>query len=414
VKASRRTKSRFSPWRLAKLAVLSAAALVIAWLVVRTAVVNTFVQETPATALAARLAPDDPLVVLSNTMVRVDDSGGRLSPEELARSRAALNGAPLASEPFFAAGLGALASGNNSKASVLLAETLRRDPRSRLTRLILLDRYLRTNQVAKATENITVLAALIPGAGKVMLGELAKFAINPATRGALQTSLEANPAMLQNVMESLASDDADPAIILDLWRHSRALRSIANNGRWQAALVQRMVSQGNVDAAYAAWKSFAPAGAVTDTENLLFDPTFRNAAAPPPFGWRLANKAAGTAEPTDGGAIYLDFFGREKADMMSQLLVLKPGHYLLRFQAEGDAGGEGSRLVWTIDCAPAKQRLLEMPMRGIGSAPKLVETGFVVPADCPAQRLLVQGLPGEFFEGQNATISHLQVVEAHL
>jgi hypothetical protein len=125
----------------------------------------------------------------------------------------------------------------------------------------------------------------------------------------------------------------------------------------------------------------------------------------------LLTGSAGVAERSPGRGLEISYYGRERAALASQLIVLGPGRYRLSFRAEGDATGQGSKLAWLVTCnTGAGAQLLEVPLQRVGAAPKAIAAAFTVPASgCPAQWLRLTGLPGEFPTGQTATISAVQI-----
>jgi hypothetical protein len=120
------------------------------------------------------------------------------------------------------------------------------------------------------------------------------------------------------------------------------------------------------------------------------------------------------AERTPARTLQIDYYGRDDAELASQLLMLPPGRYRLAIRAEGDAEGEGSVLSWQVQCHPAKTALAALPLRKLAYKPRVIAVQFVVPAsNCGAQWLKLVGDAGEFPKAQNATITALQIEAVH-
>ena len=168
-----------------------AAALYTGWLVVKTSAANALIGVSPAAA--AMVAPDDPRIPLAAAITEFTLRGGAVKAATKEKARAALSKAPLEEEPFLLAATEALAAKQNERGLELLLESRRRDPRSRLTRLLLLDRFLRSGRISEATDEMTALTGLLPQAGGLLVEELARLAQNPETVGALEKALRQNP-----------------------------------------------------------------------------------------------------------------------------------------------------------------------------------------------------------------------------
>ena len=399
----------FGPGRLIRIALAAAGAVLLGWQVVKTSSVDAFVRRQPGAAAA--IAPDHPRVRIALALAQFQAQQGRLSPELRARAIDGLTGAPLTEEPFYLAAVDALANGREAEGERLLLEARRRDPRSRATRLILLDRYLRTGRVPEAGIEIAALNRLMPRAADVLIPELARMVREPRTGTALIKVLAHEPGLQQAVLARLATAGADPDIILSIAGSSRATSGTPEGLPWQRALLAKLVEQGDLARAHGLWRSFAglPAGGTGGGKG-LYDGDFRGAPGAPPFNWELGSGGAGVAERIDNPALQVDYYGRENILLANQLLMLRPGRYRLQFRAEGDASGEGSQLVWTVTCTGSQAPLLSLPLREVTYTPRALSGVFTVPAGCAGQWLKLSGVAGEFPKGQNATISQVQIV----
>jgi len=392
---------------IARLLAVAAGSILLAWLVVRTSAVDALIRRNPIAAAA--VSPDNPRVKIELAMLEFQLNGGRVNEASRERAFSALSQSPLAEDPFMLAGIDALAKGDEQKGEALLAESKRRDPRSRTARLILLDRYLRTNRTAEAGIEIAVLNRLIAQAATVLVPELARMIADPKTGNALIGLLRDDEEMRDAVLGKLASGGADPDLILRVARSTGAGGRGGASPAWQPALLAKMVEKGDVQRANQLWRGFAGLGS-GDPAAAPYDSDFRGLPGPPPFNWQFLSSAAGVAERTKARSLDVEYYGRERAALASQLLMLRPGRYRLSFRAEGDATGEGSRLAWLVSCGGnGGAQLLEAPLQGVGSAPKAIVARFAVPAGCPAQWLRLTGIPDEFPTGQSATISNLRI-----
>jgi hypothetical protein len=404
----RRSGFKLTGAGVARLLLVAAGSILLAWLVVRTSAVDALIRRNPIAAAA--ISPDNPRVKIALAMLEFKLNGGRVNEASRRGAFSALSKSPLAEDPFMLAGIDALAKGDEQKGEALLAETRRRDPRARTARLILLDRYLRSGRTQEAAVEIAVINRLVARAAEVLVPELVRMISDPATGDALISLLREDRALRNEVLNRLATAGADPDLIMRVARRTGVERGNAPVPAWQPALLTKMVEKGDVKRASELWRSFAGIGGA-DSSSAPYDGSFRGLPGPAPFNWQLNSSGAGVAERTPAHSLDVEYYGRERADLASQLVMLVPGRYRLTFRAQGDASGQGSRLAWIVACSgPATAELLEAPLQRVNSSPKMMAAAFTVPASgCPAQWLRLTGIPDEFPTGQSATIADVRI-----
>jgi hypothetical protein len=403
-KGAARRRRRLTPGVLIRAVVVVLLGLYVAWWAVTTSIVNAEVNENPF--LAARAEPDNPRVRISLAMVYFLLRGGRV-PEESRRSALeAVNQAPLADEPFLLAGVNALAAGRNAEGERLLTEARRRNPRLRLARLLLLDRYLREQRVKEAVGEMKALGGLIGAASSLLTPALAKMAQDPATAPQMLPLLRTQPALQESVLENLVASGADVAVILHVAGPAARTR---NDAPWKARVLAGLVANHRIAYAWQLWKTFT--GREGDSgDKGLYDAGFAGLPGPPPFNWDLANGGAGAAERSPSHALQVEYYGRDNASLASQLMMLRPGRYRLSFRAGGDASGEGSRLAWNVACEEGGAPLLQLPITRTASTPKAFAGVFTVPASgCAAQWIRLNGISGDVESRQSVTIDGLSI-----
>ena len=395
-------------WLLLTLAAAGAALL--AWLVVTNSAADALARESPY--VATKVVPGDPRVAFEIAMTEFMTRGGLVTDRAKQRAFRASLKAPLAEEPFLLAAVDALAKNDRARGEQLLLAARRRDPRSDMTRLLLLDGYLRSNRIAEATDEISALSGIAPRAGGLLIGELARLAQTPATTGALEKALKRNPAFRERLLEHLANNNAEPDLILRIATNVPAAGGATGPAPWQGRLVTSLAERGQIQRAYQLWRTFfAPKAA--DKKVGIYDGSFRGLPGSGPFSWSFPASPAGMAERSPSGTLQVDYYGRDNAELANQLLMLPPGRHRLSLRVEGDAEGEGSKLSWRIECQPSKAQLADLVLRKLTYAPRVVSTDFTIPASgCSAQWLRLIGTAGEFPKGQNATISTVQIASA--
>lgn len=397
-------RRRLSGGRIVRLLICAAATLYAAWWVVRIGTVEATLRRSPF--IAAMIAPDHPRVRMALARAEFAVRQGRVGEAGRQGAIDALRRSALSEDPFLLAGVQAIADGDARRGEALLEEARRRNPRSRLTRLLLLDRYLRANRVGPAGGELAALTRLVPQAAGALAPELARMARDPKTGAAVAEMLGRAPPIRDAVLADLAGGGADPALVLRIASHGPAS---PEGTAWQRLLIGGLVGQGRIPEAYRLWSRFSGVPGAGDGKG-LYDPRFQGLRGPPPFNWEFASGGEGVAERVAGPALQVDYYGRAPLKLAQQVTMLKPGQYRLQFRIEGDAKGESSRLTWNLTCLASKANLLQIPLTGISSSPRTLAANFTVPGSgCDAQSLSLDGVAGDVPSEESATISDLQL-----
>lgn len=377
------------------------AVLGIAFLALRA----TMVQVLPASMLTGnRLAGDSTAVFFD--IARQAVLGGTVE-DLLPRSRSAAVQQPLAEEPFLLAASAALRRGDTSAADRLLAQAIRREPRLRQARLMLLERYSRQGDVAAMTDQLIVLSRLMPDANELLVATVAQLVSDPGTRASTVRALQGNP-LVDRVLAYLTTANADPDIVLAL-AQARSIEQSSGTLDWQARLIANLVAAGDYSRANAIWRQFTPEAAA-DRERLLYNPRFADAPGVPPFNWTLANGDIGVAERTRDGALEVTYFGRESGPLASQLLMLPAGRYTLALVSEGRKPDGAGELAWNVTCAGSDEPFTTLAINDTGETPRRIRHSLTVPsAACAAQWLRLEGTAKEFPRSRTVRIRDLSL-----
>jgi hypothetical protein len=395
-----------APTTILKIALLAAGAIFIGWLCVRAAAVEVLARRSPLAA--AKLAPDDPRVAIGLANVEFRVSQGALTAATAQRGMEALRSAPLESDPFFFAGLRKLIENDNAASFRLVEEARRRNPRSRMARLVYLDQALRAGRTDEAATEIAAVSRLVPETSRILVPELARYAADPRTSPALIKALKPDPGLRDRVLVHLASNRADPDLILRLAESGPPPPDLKGTPEWQSRLLVGLVERGDITRARALWARLAGIKGPVPSDT-LYDGAFRGAPGPAPFNWQFTQSAAGVAEPTRTPALQVEYYGRANAELASQLLQMRPGRHNLSFTATGNTPASGGSVAWTLSCIGGKQAFATIPVARISYAPKRFAAGFAVPASCPAQWLRLIGTPAEFPAAHSFTLSDVRI-----
>jgi DNA-binding transcriptional regulator YbjK len=230
--------------KLPKVLLLSGGAALVGWWCFHAAAGEALAVRNPTAAAA--IVPDDPRVALGLARMEFRLKQGEGDPAVMRRATEALAEVPLASEPFFFAGLAALSARDEAKGQQLVLEARRRAPRDSVARIVALDGLLRARRVAEAVAEIAVISQLLPESTQVLIPELAKFARNPGTRATLAEVLRKNPRMQNQMLEHLAGNGTDPETVLAI---APPIAPGQEAPEWQRRLLQGVVDKGDMSRA---------------------------------------------------------------------------------------------------------------------------------------------------------------------
>lgn len=374
------------------------AALLLAFLIVRVAFVETYSKSAPARAAA--IWPDHPEVVLESGLSQVGDTAAAGRPVDRAlvdRLVSVSSRAPLAPEPFLVRGVDAQLAGDQSLALRSFLAARQRNPRAIAPRYFLADLYLKSGKSGPGLEEISALARLVPQSLPQVAPYLAAYAREPSAAPRVKAMLKTQPELERVLLNELAADAANAGLVFNLWSG----RGGEEAKPWQARLMTNLVEAGRFSEARTAWARFT---GISVEHGQLFDPEFAT-QAPPPFGWMLASGSSGVAERQEGGQLHALFYGREDLVLASQLLTLPPGRYRLAMDVK-TASPESKSMSWSVRCLPSADPIGAAPL----ARPGPLAIDFSVPSGgCPAQRLELAGNAPEFPERAEATIGRLQL-----
>ena len=147
---------------------------------------------------------------------------------------------------------------------------------------------------------------------------------------------------------------------------------------------------------------------------LVRDGAFADPHAAFPFGWQFTQKGEiGAERSLVRGRPTLTYQALSGGDgvVASQLLMLSPGRYRLSVRAASTATDRDAPPYWTTTCAGREGRqvaLLDAPV----DANRATATDFVVPADCPAQWLVLALRGSDKSGGQSGALAAVSVTPA--
>ncbi|GAA4720365.1 tetratricopeptide repeat protein [Sphingomonas lutea] len=353
-------------------------AVLVAAQIVRQGMVDSFAALRPETAAAVWPGHPDVRIAQGMTSIAAATRARQPIPDAvLAGIAKTAAKAPLAPEPYLVRGIQAQLGGDVASALRAFAAARSRDPQSLPARYFLADLYLRQGNAAAGLREIAVLARLAPNGVASLAPYVATFASQRATWPQLRALFRAEPLLEQATMQALAADAANAEAVLALSTRKSA------GVIWLPQLIDNLVRVGRYAEARRVW--MAVSGARPGTA-LLFDPTFSDGTAPPPFNWSLTSSGVGLAERQRGGGLHVIYHGREDGVLAAQLTLLRPGRYRLAAPASG-SGARSAGLRWRIWCVSTNSEIALRALKDMGAK------GFVfdIAGNCPAQRVELVG-----------------------
>lgn len=375
-----------------------------AWAIVRTTLVQSFAPRIP---VAAGVAGDSPEIVFALAEPRYAAPGNAIPDAVYRQLAAAFTVDPLADDPFLYFARQRIQAGDRDMAIRLLEEARRRNPRNRAVRILLVEQYVRSQNLDGVSAEIGVLSRLMPAAGGQLALAVARLMQDPAIRPAIVRTLAGDP-LFDDVLVVLVRQGQDADLIMQLAQaQARLAPPRPGPNRWQPMLLERLVGARQYGRARELWAAFAGVQAPPER---VYDEQFAGRPGGPPFNWAFRASELGSAELARGGGLEVDYFGRASGALARQLIMLRPGRYRLVFQADGSANGQGSRLAWRVSCDGAGSPLAEIPLTRVETARRAFAAAFEVPtANCDAQWLSLEGIAAEFPTTQSAHIAAVAI-----
>ena len=224
--------------------------------------------------------------------------------------------------------------------------------------------------------------------------------------------LERDPEIKSRVLDYLAADGRDPDLILALAGDGDRAGDRSLPPAWQQKLLESLVERGDVQRAYLLWARFSGVGTDDQPSALIYNPLFKDLPGLAPFNWRFPESNAGVAERSGSSGLQVQYYGREDARLVEQLLVLPPGRYRLSSRVEGKVAPESGKLAWQLTCDRSANTPLDLSLTTGTETQRVVSGEFTIASGCASQWLRLVGAPAEFSKDINLTIAEVSVKRA--
>jgi hypothetical protein len=348
---------------------------------------------------------DDPTRVFGRLPSELRSDGSGVSDAYRQEVMRAARRDPLNEAPYIVAALRSGSQGRYIEALRLLEVARGRNPRNSITRVMLLETYLRQARAKEVVAELAVLGRLSSGASQKLLPLIVGLVENVSTREAAMQGLRGS-SLDYSVMRALAERQADPALIMSLRPAMTGEQQRSDSDRRQVSgLIDPYLSAGRWAEAAELWRHFYARH--TDRLRRVTDQGFFGTPGPP-FGWQLTRSDSGLVEKGSTG-LQIVHFGRKGWVVVRQAMLLKPGTYRLGYVLGGQKDNLPD-LVWRVDCAASGTTLLDLPFQRQNIFGISATDIFTVPAEaCPAQWLALATRVGDTTETRSAVIRSVEI-----
>ena len=301
-------------------------------------------------------------------------------------------------------------AGDRKRALQLWRITSTRSPRDLTTHGKLAEYALKAGNVDEALHQFDLIMRLKPAIEHDLLPRIVKLAEFPEADPALVRILAKRTPWRSQFLSTLAGHAHDSAAVSRIFGALQDSTSLSAEERqyW----IDRQINDHDWTSAYVDWVSTLPVAERSALGN-LFDGHFKFPASGTGFGWRISPVAGvdvRTVALSSENALMVEFAGmRTPSAGIEQLIVLSPGHYVLRGRAQANGLDTERGLQWILTCAEGQQIIMTSPLL-VGSQPwREFATPFEVPGDrCGGQWLRLQvGAP--YMIGGRAGYANLSV-----
>lgn len=320
-------------------------------------------------------------------------------------SRRALAGVPLASDPFAALAAKRLTANprGTAREAALLAEAVRRNPRSRSARILSLRMMAANGDMKGAFDQLAVLNRLNAGLIESIMEAITIRIQNTRQVDEALKAISGHDELYFAFVSRMNGKRKSPEVVLRIAEglppHILAIPQVRN------AIVRQLVESGQVTVARNIWQKGNRSGA----SGLVHSPDFTDTAAAPPFNWNLSVGTTGAAERRPGGGISLIYYDRTPGYLLNQLITLAPGSYRAFADFES-VSGQRDNIHLRVSCEGSNAILGELPLVPTRPGVNRVSFGFLVPkTQCAGQTLAIIGAASDDRGENQLTIRRVDV-----
>lgn len=297
---------------------------------------------------------------------------------------------PLSPDALLLVGGAFASAAAREQARPLVAEALRRDPRSRGARAWGIVDAAMSRRFADAVRGFERLLSIAPKESEVAVPLIALLINDREARQVLLASLN-RP---RSWHAALSGQIAQSNLPIDVVEQFAAVLVRHPDPGTRQAILGALVNRGAHGRAYALWRSQLPAN-IRPARPQVNAPDFGDFPGGYPFAWTLSQDGGDGAVQADGGGIEIRYSGQRALTLASQMLVMPPGQYSLTVSG-GGRPLKAAGLEWVIRCVGDSTLLGKIDLGALSATQREARADITVPSSCHAQTLSLIGTASLF------------------
>lgn len=366
--------------------------LLLGWLVLATTMDRIFARRAPALALAWNSQSADANAYLADQMLQASPGAvdGRIA-FHAARSLARQPVNPVAARLL---AIVASQQRRERRAKHLLSYAEAMSRRDLSTQLLLIESSVARNDIAAALLHYNRALKSNNNARPLLFPILSSAAADPAVWQPLLRILDTRPQwgrpFLQQYVPSSTSPDALYAIARTL-----GMDRVPSSDPWLLQGVEKRLVDLKSYARAAALYNRAHGRSASDRTPLR-NGGFEKPGSWDPFDWNLMDEQdlAALRQPSpaaaDGLALFPIATNGRQGEVASQLMLLPPGRYTIDAKVGGVQGDPLAFPQLAVICAADGRMFVQAAFPSSPEKGRLWRQGMTIPADCPAERIVVR------------------------
>ena len=329
-------------------------------------------------------------------------SAERTRSDELAKL--ALRQDPTAVAAVATLGVNADLRGKTDEARRLFTYAQKLSRRDLRTQLWLIEDAVRRDDIPSALRHYDITLRVFPLMAELLYPVLAAASDDPAIQPALIKIMAGKPnwteSFINFVVVNGASPQSNAALIEGLRRAGVTVPVSA-----QTEVINRLLASGQSDAAWAYYAAIRPGVDRRRSRDTRFTAQIET---PSSLDWVPVNDGGVTTSILPG---LFDFAAPASVGgpLLQQRQLLPPGTYQLIGHSVGIEQSESARPYWTLRCADGRE-LGRVALPNSSDADGEFSGSFTVPAECPAQTLMLVARASNVVSGQSGQIDRIELV----
>ncbi len=272
----------------------------------------------------------------------------------------------------------------DSIAQAYAAAALRRDARSRVARLFLVDQAILNEDWEAAFEHFGKATEHWPSEATDMTDILYLSLEGDDWVDPLLRRVEQDTQWARFMVERMPADLTDFETLVKLHKPLKSLHE---------QLLFKIGYDAGLAEMHAAWRILQP-NLAAEAELGLIDGNFNGSPAYKPFNWTFDRNFSELNR--EGNGLDIAYIGRGTPNFASQVMFLEPGKYVFHSEIAERPEEVPGDIVWRISCLTPVYDLFEASVFDPAFSTETPGMTLEIPESCEYQELNLDGVPGRF------------------